>query len=67
MGNMSLLRTKIRETGMTVTAVARKSGILRETLYNRMRGDSEFKASEIRDLSEILRLTRREQDEIFFR
>ena len=66
MGNMNMLRAKIKETGLTVTAVANKSGILRETLYNRMRGESEFRASEIRDLSAILRLTRKEQDDIFF-
>ena len=49
---------------MTVTAIADKSGILRETLYNRMKSGN-FYASEITALTKVLHLTRKERDEIF--
>nr|DAD79763.1 MAG TPA: TetR family transcriptional regulator [Siphoviridae sp. ctHjy10]DAE11310.1 MAG TPA: Transcriptional regulator [Myoviridae sp. ctq9w2]DAI54828.1 MAG TPA: TetR family Transcriptional regulator [Caudoviricetes sp.]DAP39141.1 MAG TPA: TetR family Transcriptional regulator [Caudoviricetes sp.]DAY66509.1 MAG TPA: TetR family Transcriptional regulator [Caudoviricetes sp.] len=49
---------------MTVSAIADKSGILRETLYNRMKSGN-FYASEIVALTNVLRLTRKERDDIF--
>lgn len=64
MANVKLLKEKIDESGMTVSAVAEKSGILRETLYNRMKTGN-FYASEIVSLTGVLRLTRKERDEIF--
>lgn len=66
MVNTRLLEETIRNSGMTMVAVAEKSGILRETLYNKLRGTSEFKASEITNLSKVLRLSARERDDIFF-
>lgn len=66
MTNVSLLREKMDETGMTVVAISEKAGILRETLYNRMAGKSDFKASEIQALTKVLRLSRKERDDIFF-
>lgn len=60
-----LLKSKIEESGMTVKAVAEKSGILRETFYNKLRGTGEFTASEIVALTRTLRLTRSERDQIF--
>ena len=54
MVNTRLLEETIRNSGMTMVAVAEKSGILRETLYNKLRGTSEFKASEITNLSKVL-------------
>lgn len=65
MTNLDMLRRKMDETGMTVVSIAEKSGILRETLYNRMSGKSEFKASEIQALTKVLRLTKKERDDIF--
>ena len=49
--NIELLEQKIKDSGMTMVSIARKSGILRETLYNKLRGYGEFKASEIIGLS----------------
>ena len=46
MANVELLKKKISDSGMTVSAIADKSGILRETLYNRMKSGN-FYASEI--------------------
>lgn len=66
MGDMTMLRKKIKDSGITVTAVADKLGVSRETLYNRMDGKSEFKASEIACLTDMLRLKKDEQDSIFF-
>ena len=66
MPDLTLLEEKIKSSGMTVVAIAEKAGILRETLYNKLRGGSEFKASEIAGLSKALHLTSCERDEIFF-
>lgn len=64
MANVELLKEKISNSGMTVTAIADKSGILRETLYNRMKSGN-FYASEITALTRVWHLTRKERDEIF--
>lgn len=64
--NAEMLRGKIDDSGMTIVSISEKTGILRETLYNRMSGKSEFKASEILALTRVLRLTRKERDDIFF-
>lgn len=65
MPNIDLLRAKINESGMTVTAITEKAGFTRETFYNRMAGKSDFKASEITALTRVLRLTKKERDDIF--
>lgn len=61
-----LLKSKMKTSGMTVKAIAEKSGILRETLYNRLNGKGEFTASEITSLSRELHLNNEERDRIFF-
>lgn len=63
---LNMLRAKIQDSGMTLTAIAKKSGINRETLYNKLNGTSDFKASEIMGISETLRLSNSERDRIFF-
>lgn len=65
MTNLELLKSKIVESGMTVTAIAKKSGIERATLYNRLKGVGEFTASEIVNLSNVLHLTKTDRDKIF--
>ena len=66
MPNIDLLKNKISDSGMTMVAISHKTGILRETLYNRLAGKGEFTASEIVSLTEALKLTRAERDKIFF-
>lgn len=66
MPNIELLKEKIEDSGMTMVALSRKSNIVRETLYNRLAGVGEFTASEIVGLSEALRLSKSEREEIFF-
>ncbi len=65
MPNMDLLRQKIDDSGMTVTAIANKSGMLRATLYNRLNGCGDWTASEITGMTKALRLTRAEREKIF--
>ena len=60
------LSKKIEQSGLTITALAAKSGMSRETFYNRMAGKSDFKASEITALTVVLQLSRAERDAIFF-
>ena len=67
MVDMKALTDKINDSGMSFKAVAEKSGMLRETLYNRLKGLGEFKASEISSLQATLHLTTKERDEIFFK
>lgn len=65
MVNIQLLKEKINDSGMTMVAISKKTGILRATLYNRMNGIGEFTASEIVGLTKCLHLTKRERDDIF--
>lgn len=67
MPDIKTLKDKITDSGMTVKAVAEKSGILRETLYNRLKGVGEFTASEIVSLSNVLNLSQTERDDIFLK
>lgn len=64
--NTKLLEKKISDSGMAMVSLAEKTGILRESLYNKLKGNTEFKASEISSLSKVLRLSTRERDAIFF-
>lgn len=65
MTNIIRLKKIIEDSGMTMTAIAKKAGMARETLYNRLNGIGEFTASEIVGLSYALKLTKRQRDEIF--
>lgn len=65
MAQLDELKSVIDDSGMTMVAIAQKSGILRETLYNRLNGKGEFTASEIVALSKVLNLTNKQRDHIF--
>lgn len=65
MTDFELLLSKIEDSGMTMVAIAKKSGIDRATLYNRLKGKGEFTASEIVNLSNVLRLSKTDRDKIF--
>lgn len=60
------LSDEISDSGMTITAIARKIGITREGFYKKLNNETEFKASEISALQKILRLSNKKRDEIFF-
>lgn len=66
MANMDLLRAKIDGSGISLTFIAARCGITRNSLYNKLDGKSEFKASEILFLTRVLHLTPAERDAIFF-
>jgi DNA-binding phage protein len=66
MTDVKMLREVIESSGMTMVALAKKSGILRETLYARLSSGGDFKASEIVGLVRALRLTKQQRDSIFF-
>lgn len=65
MVDIQLLRDKIDESGMTVKAVCEKSGIVRQTLYNRY-DNPNFTVEEINGLKKTLRLTQKDVYRIFF-
>ena len=66
MTDLKLLKHIIDDSGMTMVAISQKTGILRETLYNRLHGKGEFTASEIVSLSKVLNLSSADRAEIFF-
>lgn len=66
MTDFEMLKEKIRDSGMTMVAISKKSGILRETLYNRLNGVGDFTASEMMAISKTLNLSNDERDAIFF-
>ena len=50
------LSDEIADSGITITAIAKKLGITREGFYKKLNNETEFKASEISALQKILRL-----------
>ncbi len=65
MTDIEQLKRVINDSGIKMVALAEKSGILRETLYNRLNGIGDFTASEIVGLTQALNLTKEQRDEIF--
>ena len=65
MPDIERLKCEMNNSGMTFTSIAQKSGILRETLYNRLNRKGEFTASEIMGLTKALRFSKQVRDEIF--
>lgn len=66
MSDISLLKERISDSGMTMVNVAKRSKISRVTLYNRLNGHGEFTAPEIVGLSNALGLTKADREKIFF-
>ncbi len=67
MVNVELLKTKIDESGITITALADKMGVSRETFYNRLESPDAFKLSEVIGLSKALNLPSKDVRQIFFK
>lgn len=66
MTNSILLNYKIKISGYRHGFLAEKLGLSRTGLYNKINNKSEFLASEIQTLSDILKLSPDERQEIFF-
>lgn len=64
--NKDLLKDAIKQSGITMTALAGKIGITREGLYNKVEGKTEFTVSEINSVCAALHLDSGSRDAIFF-
>lgn len=66
MTNTEALSEEISNSGITITAIAKKLGITREGFYKKLNNETEFKASEISAMQRILNLSNKKRDDIFF-
>lgn len=66
MTNTTLLKEKIKNSGVKVTFLAKQLGITYMAFTNRMNGKVEFRMNEVRKIVEILHLTPEETQTIFF-
>lgn len=64
--NTAELRAAIARAGKTYRGLARSIGISEQAFYNKLNGESDFKASEIKTLRGELNLTSDEVNYIFF-
>ena len=64
--NLEKLNDRIKQTGITKTAIAKQMDIPYITLNRRLRGEGEFTVSQAVNLSRILHLTAAEKNDIFF-
>lgn len=64
--NSEMLKDTIADSGITITAIASKMGISRQSLYSKIDRKTDFTVSEISKLSAILNLDTQKRDCIFF-
>lgn len=51
---MEKMKRVLRERGMSVADVARALGITQQSVYNKLKGRTEFKASEVAEIARIV-------------
>ena len=66
MTDSRLLREYFSASGLKYGAVAEKLGLSRQSLQRKIENKSEFRASEIQALVQILQIDQTERDRIFF-
>ena len=66
MTNSLELELQIKRVGITKKEIAKSLGISEQALFNKIKGETEFKAREIYKLTDILRLSAESRDLIFF-
>ena len=66
MKGLELLQKKIDQSGLKLTYVAERLGISYQGLKKKLDGDTEFKASEIAILKDVLNLSDADVQDIFF-
>ena len=66
MTNSELLKAAINECGLKLRYIATRLNISYQAFLNKMNNSSEFKASEITILCELLKLDNRQKEDIFF-
>jgi uncharacterized protein YcgL (UPF0745 family) len=64
--NLSYLNDRIALSRVPIVALAEMLGISRQSMYLKMKGEREFKTSEVTKLCEVLRLTDEEKTLVFF-
>lgn len=66
MTDIKLLEEAINDSGLKIIYIAEQLGITREGLYKKLKGETEFKASEIIAVQKLLNLSNSRRDKIFF-
>lgn len=66
MTNTELLKAKIDESGYKLKYIASKLGITYYGFLKKVNNDTEFKASEIQALCDLLNISGEEKERIFF-
>ena len=64
--NCEELKKRIDERGLKIRYIADKLGISHEAMYNKVKGKTEFKVSEVAALAKVLNLSDKEIRSIFF-
>ena len=64
--NGELLRTEIKNSGVSIIFICKLIGISRQCFYRKLKGSSDFKASEITMIGKALHLNNKQRDQIFF-
>ena len=60
------LRKAFKDKGLSITFIAKKLNVDRRTVYQRLEDVGSFKAKEIEVLADLLRMSNKERDSIFF-
>lgn len=63
---MQILKSRIAREGFSQEEMAHKMGLTRNGLIKKLIGESEFWVDEVALLTELLNLTKEEEDLIFF-
>jgi len=63
---MQILKSRIAREGFSQEKMAHKMGLTRNGLIKKLTGESEFWVDEVALLTELLNLTKEEEDTIFF-
>ncbi len=64
--DLNALKSKMKDSGMSMTFIAKKLDISRASLYKKLDGTSEFRISEVISICDALHLTKEERNSIFF-
>ena len=66
MVNIQRLKGEVKANGLTTTAMAKKMGVSSNTLNELYAGRMQFKLNHVNDICEILNLSKKQRDDIFF-
>jgi len=66
MTNTKLLRERINDSGYRIRYIASRLGLSYQGFQNKVNNVSEFKATEIKELCDLLKIDALEKEQIFF-